>query len=164
MPITTESFDEIYSRYYNQLVFFCFKVLGDIMEAEDATANVFYNFLKLNKQDVNSVRGYLFIAARNECRNFLRRKKHESKLFGVLISDDEFYNIKIKSVFVDAVFKHANEKLKPKAKEIFLLKYRDGLSSKEISIRVNRSISTVRNTLAQSLEKLRPLFNKHEYI
>jgi len=156
-------FEQIYNEYYSQLVFFCYKVLGNKMDAEDAVGNVFYNLLKIGKTDIEKIRGYLYISAINECRNVIRRKKTQDKAYSKGIDADEVDYIKLKSALIDAAFKQANLKLQPKAKDIFLLKYIHGLSSKEISVAVNRSISTVRNTLSQSLQKIRPAFNQYEY-
>lgn len=56
---------------------------------------------------------------------------------------------------MSAYIDNAISKLPPKCREVFLLSYVEGLSNKEISARLNLSLSTVENHVHNALLRLR---------
>lgn len=86
----TLTFQEIENKYWAAIELFCFKVLGDKLEAVVNAANVFTTFqTKIAKeefdkwQDEDKIRRYLFLLARTRCIQRLRwirlHQKRESK-------------------------------------------------------------------------------------
>ena len=70
-----KSFEVIFRRYYAHLVMFAKRYVSDKDMAENIVQSVFVQFWeKRNKQEINSLKGFLVVAVRNRCHNELKHQ------------------------------------------------------------------------------------------
>ncbi|KJF45720.1 RNA polymerase sigma factor [Draconibacterium sediminis] len=155
-------FKMIFNKHYESLVKFACHYLIDVNAAEDATQAVFI-YLWEHCDELNiktSVRSYLYRAVKNRCLNQLRllniRDKHELLyLEAVLESDDTEYmqeNELLHSI------KAAVSELPKKMQMVFMRKYYNQLSIREIGHEMSHSINTVKVHLHKSRYVVRTSF------
>ena len=77
----TEALDILYLRYAAKVRDFAFRLLGDSVEAEDITHDIFLKVWEQRKTlgNVVSFRGYLFRMTRNAIFNAFKHRQVESK-------------------------------------------------------------------------------------
>lgn len=108
-----------------------------------------------------SVRVLLYAAARNRALDYLRHRRvrlryaqrtlAEAEIHtGAPAADDEVVNSEIREALDAAI-----QSLPERAREMFSLNRRDGLSYREIAERLGVSIKTVETQMSRSLKKLR---------
>ncbi len=77
------AFDELLSRYKHPIVNFCYRLLGDAGEADDAAQDVFvrvYQHIGEYRPGTGKFSTWLFTLARNACLDRLRyRKRHPTE-------------------------------------------------------------------------------------
>lgn len=173
------TFEEVYNKNYNQILYFVNGWVKNMIEAEDITAKV---FIKLNenfdKYDVYQAKisTYLHVIAKSMIIDFFRTN-HKDKYVNV----DNFVNNDGKEIF-QFVDENTNDNiendelknsindalnnLKPKYKEIAVLYFVKELSYKEISNildlpmgTVKGNISRVRKMLQENLKDVRTKIN-----
>jgi RNA polymerase sigma-70 factor (ECF subfamily) len=159
--ITVES---VYIENVEKLYkFFYFKVL-DKQTAEDMTSETFIafaeKFVSLDK-DKTFLEKYLYGIARNVWNGYLRKKYNHPE---VLIEDiDEFSryvdqeNDDIQKMSIQQRAIKFINLLPPKQKIVATLRLIDGLTPKEISLEINKSVNYVKVTLRRALRKLEEL-------
>lgn len=95
--------------------------------------------------------------ARNECRKTARQAKLLREKAERLLRDwqsepvDQIAERDLRAL----VWKTARERLSDDELEVFLLRYRDGLTDEEIAKRLNLPLGTVKGRLRRALEKMR---------
>lgn len=158
--MTEQQFNKIYDDLYAPLMLFAVKILGNLESAEDVVHDVFKD-LWAGNANMDNIKGYLFIVARNRCINYKRvtgtfYKKHNkfTQQAETYTSPEDFELLKIRVLVLHEIYKHADE-LPAKAKEAFYLKYKHGLSAAQIARALNKSTSTVRTLLQLSVNVLR---------
>jgi RNA polymerase sigma-70 factor (ECF subfamily) len=63
-----------------------FRMLGDIVEAEDVVQEAFLRLLKANVEEISDVRGWLVVVVSRLCLDILRSARHRR---GISVPDDE---------------------------------------------------------------------------
>lgn len=173
------TFDEVYNKNYNQILYFVNGWVKNMIEAEDITAKV---FIKLNenfdKYDVYQAKisTYLHVIAKSMIIDFFRTN-HKDKYVNVnnfVDNDgkeifqfvDENTNDNIENDELKNSINDALNNLKPKYKEIAVLYFVKELSYKEISNildlpmgTVKGNISRVRKMLQENLKDVRTKIN-----
>ncbi len=162
------AFQEIYFDHYRFLYNYCRKYTSDSALVEDIIQDLFITLLvkKDNLSDTDNIRFYLFSSIRRRLFKTLNAREYKvTDLFdnsnpafhfdeGVEPSygEDEEQN-RFKKMLIDSV-----NRLGERQKEIIYLKYFSGLNNKEIAEVLGVSYQTVRNTLCNSLSKIRKDF------
>ena len=138
------------------------------MDTEDITQDVFLKAYKhlASLKDVNRFRSWLFQIALNRIRDFYRKKRVLS-IFKDFIEDDgsvqtnadsnntpDVVENLIKQEFWEKI-QRITEKLSHMEREVFLLRFFDHLSIKEIANILKRSESTIKTHLYRSLLKFK---------
>jgi RNA polymerase sigma-70 factor (ECF subfamily) len=156
---------DLYEEFYKPLLYYAIKVLGDYSTAEDAVAEMFATIIRLNRLEYikTNPKAYLFIALRNTCRNIIRKqntdnKKHEAYFALLQNEGHDLIELEIKTLVIKEIYDHANKLLAPRAKDIFFLKYFIGLTNIKIAKALNIKTTTVRSSLMQSIQKIKPWF------
>lgn len=133
------AFTVIYNHFYDHIFAFCKYLLPGIEDARDMTAQLF--ILLWEKRDrfdsYKSLRGFLFLNARNKCFNFLRDRKARSaidKQIGYFTSDEQRSMLfaEIESELVTHIREEV-EKLPEYFRNIFKLFYFQGYDNQEIA-------------------------------
>ena len=163
------AFDTLFQSYYSTLVFIATDILCNRQIAEEVVQDV---FIKLWKRGSNlsidiSLSSYLTTMVRNRSIDYLRANEHKIKTIsieshearlqlhclGVSFEEELFSDAK------DIAMKRAIEQLPPQCRKIFTLNRFDGLSHKEISEKLNISVSTVKTQITRALQKLKEKFD-----
>jgi len=153
-----KAFDSLFFKYYQPLMRFAFHLCNDSLIAEDAVQKTFIKIWQNhNEIPAEDAIKLLFTYTKNtvidEIRKMNTRRKHEGKVVSEIIVNDSEYDDK--KYQIKAIIETAIEKLPRKAKEIFRLAKKEGLSIKEIAKHLDISTKTVENQLTIAYKKLR---------
>ena len=165
------AFNQIVDLYQEDIFRMVYYRTHSKMDSEDITQDVFLKAFKnlSSLKDVNRFKSWLYRIALNRIRDFYR-KKRVLNLFKNLNDDDgsvptdsnskntpEVVENLIKKEFWETIGQ-TTDKLSHMEREVFLLRFFDHLSIKEISHTLKRSESTVKTHLYRSLLKFK---NEH---
>jgi RNA polymerase sigma-70 factor (ECF subfamily) len=151
-----DALGELYSEFFEPLVFVSFYLVKDNNVARDIVGDLFVFLLSVEVKErktkwleVNSVKTYLSVAVRNKSIDYLRKTKlHLSKtevLDGsITIEDNPFF---AESLML----------LREEEKEMFQL-HLDGYKNEEIAEKQQLTEKTVRNKLSLTRKKMRTYF------
>ncbi len=159
----SDSFAKIYDVYIERMYRFVYFKVGSRQEAEDITSELFlklWKYLTEKKNKVDSLNGLIYQMARNLVIDHYRKKakKQECSLEQVihLPGDTDIEYAAHITVESERLLKHIN-KLKQEYQEIVLLKYIEGLSTKEISLATGKKKTAVRVTLHRAIKVLQKM-------
>lgn len=165
-----EVFDQIFRCYYASLSQFCRKFVYDKKIAEEIVQEMFVKLWLKHESIVvtNSLKSYLFKAARNHALNYLKHSKYT-------ISSEEFDGLNVLENTDNSIDELDSTDLKhqidtivqlmpPKRRQIFLLSRTNGLKYGEIAERLNISVKTVESHMSKALDQLRKALQKHSIL
>ena len=155
-----EAFDVVFEKYGNRLFGFVLKYLKSKEESEELVQDVFLKIWENRKtlKNDSSLKSYLFtITYHDICKSF-RKKQLQKKLkedigLSTYITRDTEEQIEYHSILEQ--IEKLIEKLPPKQKEIFKIRWSKGKSSQEIAKEMSISPGTVDNHISASLKYLR---------
>ena len=161
-------FDQIVTIYQERIFRMAYYRTGSRMDAEDLTQDIFIKALKglPTLKDIEHFGPWLFSIARNRIRDFKKKKQLlvffgiEGERKGYELSDIETHDnpqgVKdiLRKEFWDQL-KSLMEKLSRWEREVFLLKYLDQLTIREISQVLNKSESAVKTHLYRAIGKFK---------
>lgn len=152
------AFNELYQRYSQRLLFFMYKMLQqDEAKAQDLLQDVFLKVVEApEKFDAHrSFKTWIFTVAANSCKNYFRAQKTarlaSEQLAPVLETAPVFSSSQ--PIFEEQL-QLALQQLAPVYQETFLLKYKEGLSLKEIAAVLDCPLGTVKSRLHSATKKL----------
>ncbi|MCE4565881.1 RNA polymerase sigma-70 factor [Maribellus sp. CM-23] len=158
-----KAFDALYYIYHKKLFAFVYKFLKNWHDTEDLVQKVFVIIWE-KRRNINpekSFNSYLFTIARNEVYDWLKKKALteycDAYLLGDITQDDE--NIETKKI-VEIVYSLI-KKIPERRRQIFLLNREEGLSYKQIAVKLNISENTVDTQIRNSLNFLRKELPKY---
>ena len=150
-----EAFGELYEIYSKDMFRFAYYYLGNSAAAEDAVSEcVLLAFQKIGTlRKSSSFKSWLFKILHNCCNNNLREKA--VSINNVELSSVQNLSAEEKDENEIISLKHALNNLSDEEREIVILYYSAGYSSKEIGKIMGLKDSTVRSKIMRSAEKLR---------
>jgi len=170
------AFNELYRTHYLSLLSYA-ELFLDADEAKDVVQDVFLNtwIHRENLDETLSVRSYLLRAVYNSALNILKKKgysteyissfEYEISQMGSKLYDPDsndiihrIYNQELKSNIEAAI-----DSLPARCREVFTLSYLEDLPSKEISVRLGISLSTVENHIYSALKQLREKLRQYRF-
>lgn len=160
------AFVTLYNRYKQAAYVYCLKMLGDVDAAKDIVQGT---FLKVNERhsqlrSPERFKAWLLRIARNDCLTYLRKRRSMSAL--PKESEDVIFS---PDCDVDrneeiALVNRAVSRLKPKLKEVIILRQYENLSYREIADVIDEAETTVKSRLftarQQLYELLKPMFDE----
>lgn len=155
------AFDELYARTWRKLYVKTYSRLKIEDLSKDIVQEVFVDFWnKRHAKDVQNVEAYLMQAVKFKVLDEFRKSRYEFVELDHFIeqirdSNDADSQLISKEFF--AALKAWTETLPAKRREIFRLKYEEGLTNKEIAEQLDVSVKTVQNQLLNSSAELRLL-------
>lgn len=163
-----KAFDELYARTWKDLYIQTYSKLKIEDLAKDIIQDVFVDvWNKRAAREIHNVKAYLMQSVKFKVLDEFRKARYEfveidkfveeikaSDLTDTRVTDKEFFESL--HDWIDA--------LPRKRKEIFHLKYEEGLSNKEISMRLNISQKTVQNQVFNSSSELHRLLRRALFI
>jgi len=148
---------DFYNTHHQQLQKYLFRQVRSQDVAEELTQETYLRFLKQSaNHEILDLKAFLFtIAANLVCDYYRNIKREQQREFVPLDPDFPDSKLGTEDILVkqalEAELQHAIASLPEKTKEIFLLYRVDGLSYKQISVRLEISERTVEYHLRQAL-------------
>ncbi len=152
-------FEKIYNKYYQKVYnYFWYRLGYDREKAEEMMQEVFlraFSRLKTYKHRNYSYLTYLLTIARNLFINYLKKEKERvswDEVKNVTVSgNDIFHNILDAQYLYNIIERYLSDN----EREAVLLRYREGLSIKEISQVMHKSENAVKLLLSRARKKLK---------
>ncbi len=163
------AYQELFERYAPRIYKFSFSYLKSKADSEELVQEVFLKIWEKREMLDHSknIKSFIFKIAVNTIYDFIRRKNIENafsdftKANTELVSDDTWQSV----IFEDMKQNLQNlvEQLPVQQQKIFHLSKIEGLSNKEIAVKLNLSKRTVENHLYRTISYLKEQF-KNESI
>ncbi|WP_442587859.1 RNA polymerase sigma factor [Pedobacter sp. AW31-3R] len=158
------AFVAIYERYWRKLHAESFKRLKNMQQIEELVQDIFSDlWLKRDSKEILNLRNYLMMCTRYQVFAIYRKEKSNPD-FEEPMENMAFYSVNADSRLNEKDMKSCIDiwlKQQPtKRGEIFRLKYREDMSTKEIGEVLNISQKTVQNQLVTSYNSLREFMKK----
>lgn len=168
------AFNELYRQYYPSLRSYAELFLNE-EESEDVVQDVFLNvwLRKEGLDDSQSLQGYLLRSVYNSSLNILKKKgrsndyrsvyEQEIEEIGYKYYDPDANDVirKLYNLDLRAEINAAINSLPARCREVFTLSYLHDMPSKEISLQLGISLSTVDNHIYSALKLLREKLKIH---
>ncbi|MDA3944278.1 MAG: RNA polymerase sigma-70 factor [Bacteroidetes bacterium] len=156
-----KDFDEIFRRYYAELVNFCMRYVVDQDMASEIVQDMFVK-LWIRRDDLlvnSSLKSYLYRATQNHALNYLNQQKIQDKYKSYIgfqtLNGVESPLDKLQESDLEKEIKRAVLDLPEKRRMVFEMSRHDGLKNKQIAEKLNISVKTVENQMTKALEQLR---------
>jgi RNA polymerase sigma-70 factor (ECF subfamily) len=154
------AFGALYRRYIDRVYGYCFYLLGDHHDAEDATERTFLAALgaiERYRDEGASFRAWLFRIAHNQVANTLRgrARRHATPLDDVpepMVDDDPAGLVGLAEE--TRRLRRALATLPEDRRQVVILRFVDGLSAREIGVVLGRSEGAVRVLQHRALRQL----------
>lgn len=132
---------------------YALRIVGNPDDAEDLVENTFMKAWQAIQDGKNpdNFKSYMYLLVRNECIDFLRKKKIIADVSEIPYVGEETIDTSER----DARIWKAIDELPEKCREIFLMSKRDGFSNEEIADELDISIKTVKNQMTKAYSRLR---------
>lgn len=156
-PEEKDKFEELYYQY-RALMHYCAKeILKDDGLAEDAVHNAFIKIIrfldKIGDVKCNKTKRFVVIVVENSAKDIYRKRKHEMEVPWEEV--EMTYQFPYKSDMGElSEVETAIMNLPLTYRQIFILKYAQGYSCKEIATLLNMKTGTVRQRIARGKECL----------
>lgn len=151
-----DALGELYSEFFEPLVFVSFYLVKDNNVARDIVGDLFVFLLAVEVKDrktkwleVNSVKSYLSVAVRNRSIDYLRKTKLNISKIDAL---DAPITMEENPFFAESLML-----LREEEKEVFQM-HLDGYKNEEIAENYQLTEKTVRNKLSLTRKKMRTYF------
>ena len=162
------AFAEIYTRFYDPLVFFARKFLFDPLVAEDLVTELFLKYWQKQDQFNSPVaaKTFLYISTRNACINHnqkfrkLARAKVDLRILADELEESILHSITRSEILRDVY--SGVESLPLQCRKIILLSFLGGLSNKQIAKHLRLSVHTVRNQKVRGIQLVRLKVFQHD--
>lgn len=153
------AFDLIYERYWKKLYNEAFKRINDCSESEEIVQDVFVDLWhKRGSRQIENLRGYLLGAVRYQVFAVYHKRKNlpafEEPLDYMAFSADNADSNFLRDELLASIHQWL-ETQPEKRREIFRLRFLEGLSTLEIAEQLDISRKTVQNQLNTSQQSLR---------
>ena len=161
------SVDELYDRFYNELVVWADTILNDMGEAEDLVQDFFVRLWekKLNENLVGErVRSYLYVSVRNMAIRKVKDQGRIRRLPDVSVvervwEDEDM----VRDEMIDQVLK-ALDVLSPRSREVLECVHLKNMKYAEVAELLGISVATVKTLLVRSLKTLRGIVSDTAFL
>ena len=156
-----DSFSDIFSAYYKDLVFFAYSFTHDLSSAEDIVQDTFVKLWE-DHENLNvtvSLKSILLKTIQNKCIDWHRHKKIVNNHSTYIIDNSPLYEYDTDNYVLRSELEESIEKaivnLPEKFKEAFEMNRFEGLKYQEIATKLNVSVRTVEVRISKALGLLR---------
>lgn len=157
-------FSLLYDRYITKIYSKCISLLKDEAKAQDASQEIFIkifnNLAKFNRKSKFST--WVYSITYNFCIDVIRKQKKKNQLF----SSEEAEGKEVLEEIDDKVLlemelerlKLVLEELRVDDKAVLIMKYKEGLSIKEISVIFDKTESAIKMKIKRAKHKCQQLY------
>jgi RNA polymerase sigma-70 factor (family 1) len=163
----TDSFSDIFSAYYNDLVFFAHTFLHDLPASEDIVQDTFV-WLWESRENLNitvSLKSLLLKSIQNKCIDWYRHRKIVIDHDNYIVNNAPLYEYSTDSYILRSEMEQVIQKVLDKMPESISVPYRmnrnEGLKYEEIAERLDVSVRTIEVRISKALELLRKSFAEY---
>ncbi|PHN07062.1 RNA polymerase sigma factor [Flavilitoribacter nigricans] len=163
-----KSFVYLHERYQSKVYYYCLKFVGNREVAEEITSDVFVKLWQKREElrDDITVSGLLFKITRDYALSYLRQVARNADLKKAFIESyfNALNNPVEEQIYLKegmAIAKRAIDTLPPKCRQVFRLRYLDGLSLSQIAEELHISTNTVQNHLQKGTRIVRGYLQEH---
>lgn len=163
------AFELLYERYFQKLVWYANQLVNNPEAAEDIVQEVFIKIIETpEKFDLNrTFSTWIYTITTNLSRNYNRNQKFRKDFSKQHIDDPEMrssrlhhtLDAKLLTEQLKDIFSQLNEK----EKSIYLLRFEQQLSIREIATIMNIPEGSVKSGIFYLLKKYSPLINYYSY-
>lgn len=164
------TFKELFSRYYDRLLYFAWQFIHDKETAHDMVQQAFMNYWNSNSdQQVDEVnaRNFLYLNVRNLCLKHIRHdkviEKHKKQIDPDPVDEYNVVNKIIRAEVLGEIY-HAIESLPESCKRISRMSYLEGMKNNEIADELGISVNTVKTQKQRALQLLRLRLNPQTFL
>jgi len=160
----------LFQENYKKIFFLAIKMLKNYEDAEDATQEIFmkaYQNIDKFRQE-SELFTWLYRIALNHIYNFSNKKRNVKNLNE---KNQDFYILTNetpeKVLYEKELYNKLNEiidELSPKQKEVFLLRYYDGLKFNEIAKILKKSLGTIKSNYFFAMQKIKKELEKEQLL
>ncbi len=151
------AFELLYNRYFDKLVGFAVSFLGDVQKAEDVVQEVFMKIIDQPEQfdQDRKFSTWIYTVTGNKCRNLIRDEQNRAKIVSETRRDSESNTIHHDSdlQLLTNKIQRTLATLSEKEKSLYVLRFEQELSIKEISAIVNIPEGSVKSGVYYLLKK-----------
>jgi RNA polymerase sigma-70 factor (family 1) len=159
-----DSFSDIFSVYYKDLVHFAYTFIHDLQGAEDIVQDT-YVWLWDSREDLNitvSLKSLLLKMIQNKCIDWHRHRKIMSSHIEYMVNSAPLYEYSTDNYLLrsemEAIIEKALDQLPDNIIESYKMSRHDGLKYHEIAEKLDVSVRTVEVRISKALELLRKSF------
>ncbi|TRX62995.1 RNA polymerase sigma-70 factor [Carboxylicivirga sp. M1479] len=155
------AFQELFLKYYTQLVVFARKVIVDDDLARELVQDVIVNFyekrgaIKIH----SSLKAHLYQSVRNRCLNQIKhsqiRRDHHANIYQNTKNDEMYVDTKLEETELEQKIFSIIQALPNQCKRIFEMSRFDGETNQEIADKLQLSKRTVETQISKALKVLR---------
>lgn len=154
----------LFCQYYSEMIHLARTLLYAEEEAEDTVQDVFVRFMETSHEGESpkNAKAYLMTAVRNSCINRIRQKsltEQVKNLYSIDVQTDMRY-VEERLEALDVVCDYADQHLPEPHRSIFRLRFKEGLTLKEIAQQLDMNLKTVFKYLSQSIQNVQKQFRK----
>lgn len=147
--------------YYEQLMYFAYRMLNDEITAEEIVIEAFLNVKKAHPDlaAIKDIRNYLFIIVRNMCYAAIKEKKlRENYLKDVAAQPPSYTEMEIflhESLQIEELIEIVLSELTPSQRKIIKMSFLEEKSVKKIANELGRTENGVAAEKSKALRKLK---------
>lgn len=157
-------------RYWDRLLDHAYKRLGSREEAEEVVQELFVSlYQKRDMLDIHSsVEGYLKTALKSRVLNYYRSRHIHEKYVRSVLADNHLFSSEtsdraLQQKELSVQMASSIDKMPAKCREVFLLSKIESLSHRNISEKLQISISTVEKHIRKAMDILREDFGNYQF-
>ena len=172
-----EAFNQLFGMYQQKIFHLCCKMLRDEEDASDATQTIFMKVFqsidKFKKQSRLST--WIYRIAVNTCNDLLRKRKSKKEApISTITNEEEETNVdipddtnnpeeKLLKQEQAQTIKKALDSMKPKQRELIILRDINGFSYEEIADILKMNVGTVKSGINRARKALLELLVHHKF-
>jgi RNA polymerase sigma-70 factor (ECF subfamily) len=164
---SSSAFTELYDRYWQSLYNSIYKRLHEESACKDILQDVFKDiWLRRTSLEIENISAYLHTAVRFQVLKLVSRNKYTSHFVQPFENITDF-SLKPDSIInekeVNILLKAWIDTLPEKRRKIFIMRYEERLTTKEIAQKLKISQKTVQNQLGNSYQSLRTRLSQYVF-
>lgn len=159
-------FREFFEDYYPVLCSFAMKYVRDKEKSKDVAQDVLLKYweTRMNYASISEVRGFLYVAVRNQCFNLLKRteigERYLREMFG---EEEDDFEEQIMEHEIVLLLHQAVDQLPSQMRKIIRLSL-DGMKNSEIAKELEISDGSLHTLKKIAYKKLRKMLKEHVYL